>query len=435
MRHPPLIALSLIALCATGCAPESDLGEQGGAAAILGGAPVERTVIRAPVLLDGLGDRRVDQTVVIEDGIIAEVRDARDDDAVDVDLTGMTLLPGMIDTHVHAGWFFDEEGRLAQNVSPEARTEKAIENAHAMMRAGFTTTQSLGGPEDEAARDRMTAAADGGPRLLTSMGSLSVRTGDPAAFRAAVRELAARGADVIKIFGSESIRTGGAPTLSQAQLDAGCGEARDQGLRAVVHAHGPESARRASLAGCTTIEHGALLDRETLELLAANGTFYDPNIHLIFQNYFDRQDAYIGIGSYSAEGFEQMRAAVPSALAAFREALTVPGLDVVFGTDAVAGAHGRNAEELFYRVEQGGQAPMDAIVSATSLAATSLGMEDRIGAIAPGLQADLIAVAGDPSADIRALARVAWVWVGGRVLERPSTAPIPPAAGAAPRTR
>ena len=204
--------------------------------------------------------------------------------------------------------------------------------------------------------------------------------------------------------------------MSQDQLDAACGEAEVRGLRAVVHAHGPESARRATSAGCTTIEHGALLDRPTLELMAERGTFYDPNIHLIFQNYFDNQDRYIGIGGYTEEGFQQMRDAVPSALEAFRTALAVPGLKTVFGTDAVAGAHGRNVGELIYRVHQGGQSALDAVTSATSLAAESLGMSADIGTIAVGMMADIIAVDGDPAGEIEALQRVRFVMVGGRAV-------------------
>jgi imidazolonepropionase-like amidohydrolase len=204
--------------------------------------------------------------------------------------------------------------------------------------------------------------------------------------------------------------------MSQEQLDAACGEAAALGLRAVVHAHGPESARRSSQAGCTTIEHGALLDRATLEFMAEKGTFYDPNIHLIFQNYFDNEDRYIGIGGYTAEGFEQMRVAVPRALDAFRTALTVPGLKIVFGTDAVAGAHGRNVEELVYRVREGGQSASDAIVSATSRAAESLRMGNEIGSIRVGWAADIIAVEGDPAVEIEALERVRWVMVGGQPL-------------------
>lgn len=380
-------------------------------------AQMGSTVLRADRVVDGRGNVLPNRDVVVRDGRITEIvpRGQGSGDQV-VDLSGLTLLPGLIDTHVHAGWHFDAEGRLARETATEDRVLHAAENAYSMLQAGFTTIQSLGGVEDGPLADALERGVLPGPRLLTSLGSLSARTGGPDEMRRAVQEFAGRGADVIKIFGSESIRTGGAPTLSQEQLNAACGEASRFGLRAVVHAHGNESARRASLAGCTTIEHGALLDRATLELLAQRGTFYDPNIHLIFQNYFDNEDRYLGIGGYTREGFEQMRAAVPRALEAFQIAITVPGLKTVFGTDAVAGAHGRNVEELQYRVHVGGQAPSDAVVSATSLAAESLGLADEIGVIAPGWAADLIAVDGDPTADIDALARVRFVMKSGRVI-------------------
>ncbi len=381
-------------------------------------APAEAIVLRTSTLLDGTGRVLADRDVVVRDGRIVEVLPAGTEAmGMDVmDLRGLTVMPGMIDTHVHAGWHFDEDGRLARGSDPQVRVLHAAENAYAMLAAGFTTVQSLGGTEDGPLRDAIERGVLPGPRIVTSLGSVSANTGGPDALRAAVRDFAERGADVIKIFGSESIRTGGAPTLTAAQLEAACGEATDRGLRAVVHAHGDESARRASLAGCTTIEHGALLSRETLELLAERGTFYDPNIHLIFQNYFDNEARYLGIGGYSEEGFRQMRAAVPRALEAFRTALTVPGLETVFGTDAVAGAHGRNAEELVYRVEVGGQAPLDAITSATSLAAESLGLGGEVGRIAEGYAADVIALEGDPREDIRTLLRVRFVMKAGRVV-------------------
>src|SRR5688572_32982140 len=111
-----------------------------------------------------------------------------------------------------------------------------------------------------------------------------------------------------------------------------------------------------------------------------------------------------------------MRRAGPLVLAVFQQALKTPGLKIVFGTDALAGSHGHNFEELIYRVEKGGQAPMAALISATSGAAESLGLQDRIGTVAPGYEADLIAMEGDPSKDIRALQRVKWVMKGGRVV-------------------
>jgi len=236
--------------------------------------------------------------------------------------------------------------------------------------------------------------------------------------RAQVDKAADDGADVIKVFASQSIRTGGGPTMSQAQMDAICGAAKQRGLRVAVHAHGPESVARAVRAGCTSIEHGALIDQATLDLMAAHGTYFDPNTDLVFRNYFENQSHFLGIGNYNEAGFAAMHAAVGRVLDVFRKALRTPGLEVVFGTDALAGSHGRNFQELEYRVRTGGQEPMAAITSATSLAAASLGLGDRIGTVAPGYEADLIAVAGDPLQDIGALERVVFVMRGGRVVKR-----------------
>jgi len=155
-------------------------------------------------------------------------------------------------------------------------------------------------------------------------------------------------------------------------------------------------------------------------LMADSGTYYDPHIGLIFQNYFQNRDRYIGIGSYTDEGFAQMERAVPRALQVFKMALERPRLRIIFGTDAVAGAHGRNFEELIYRVVEGRQAPMDAIVSATSRAAESLRLGDKIGSIESGFDADLIAIDGNPLADITALRKVKFVMRRGVVYKNES---------------
>ena len=393
------------------------------------GAPAQQppVVLRAATVLDGLGATLRDRDVVIRDRRIDEIVPAgqgtsRAEDAVLYDLGDLTLLPGLIDTHVHIGWHFDRTGRTpsrAVEETPEEAILYGAENAWLTLMGGVTTVQSVGAGSDAELRDAIARGVLPGPRILTSLISIGAGTGDPAEIRARVRELADAGADVIKIFASASIRVGGTPTLSLAQLQAACGEATARGLRTVVHAHGPESAQRSAQAGCTTIEHGALLDRETLEIMADREMFYDPNIDLIFRNYFEHKDRFLGVGNYTEEGFEQMRLAVPRALDTFKEALTVPGLRIVFGTDAVAGSHGRNSGELVYRAKTGGQTPMDVVVSATSLAAESLGLGDVIGSVAPGMVADLIAVEGDPSQDIDALPRVVFVMKDGKVYRQP----------------
>lgn len=383
------------------------------------GAVSGRIVLRAGTVLDGRGGTLEDRDVVVEDGRIVDIVERGSGRGLVYDLGDATLMPGLIDTHVHIAWHFDRTGRTQSREveeTPEEAVLRGAENAWTTLASGVTTVQSLGAEVDAELRDAFDRGLLPGPRILTSLSAIGSADATPEELRARVADLAERGADVIKIFASASIRVGGTPTLSQEQLDALCEEARAHDLRAVVHAHGPESAARASNAGCTTIEHGALLDRATLELLAANGTYYDPNIDLVLRNYFENEERFLGVGSYTAEGFDQMRAAVPRALATFQEALTVPGLKVVFGTDAVAGAHGRNHEELVYRVRTGGQPAMDAIVSATSLAAESLYLGHELGAVAPGMAADLIATTGNPAEEIEALGNVRFVMVRGSVV-------------------
>ena len=157
-------------------------------------------------------------------------------------------------------------------------------------------------------------------------------------------------------------------------------------------------------------------------MLAANGTYFDPNIGLVAQNYLAHRANYLGIGNYTEEGMAAMERSIPLALKVFKEALATPNLKIIFGTDAVAGAHGHNIEELIYRVQKGGQDPKAAITSVTSLSAESIGMGDKIGSLAPGMEADLIAVDGDPLKDITALRRVVFVMKSGRIYKGSSTA-------------
>ena len=374
-------------------------------------------VLRVGTAIDGRGGTFHNTSIVIEGSRIARIDAGAPD--VTYDLTGLTVMPGGIDTHTHLDWHFDGDDKIhhlsREEESDQQRMLYAVENAYITLMGGITTVQNLGSRLDADLRDWIARGKIPGPRILTSLQSINVRSGEPSEIRRLVRRLAADGADVIKIFASASIRVGGTPTMTEEQLRAACGEAAASGLRSAVHAHGPESARRSVVAGCTVIEHGALLDAATLELMAAHGTYYDPNIHLIFRNYFENKERFIGIGNYTEEGFAQMERAVPTALAVFQQALATPNLKIVFGTDAVAGAHGRNFEELIYRVEAGGQAPMDAIVSATSRAAESLRLGDELGFIAPGMEADLIALDGNPLQDITALRRVVFVMKGGVV--------------------
>jgi imidazolonepropionase-like amidohydrolase len=381
----------------------------------------EVITVRVGRLLDGLGGLRQNAMISVSGGEFAAVEAASG--GATWDLSAFTVLPGGIDTHTHINWHFDPDGRT-HHLSREEESQGqamlyAVENAYVTLMSGITTVQSLGSTLDLDLRDAVARGGVPGPRILTSLRSISGRSGTPERIRQAVSQRAAQGADVIKIFASASIRVGGAPTMSQEQLDAAVDEARKHGLRTAVHAHGPESARRAILAGCTVIEHGALLDQATLDLMAERGTYFDPNIDLIFRNYLENKARYLGVGNYTEEGFAHMERALQTTVEVFKQGLSTPGLKMVFGTDAVAGAHGRNFEELIARVERGGQDPMDAIISATSLAAESLGLDGEIGTIAPGMQADLIAVDGNPLEDITALRRVVFVMRRGVVFKSP----------------
>jgi imidazolonepropionase-like amidohydrolase len=316
--------------------------------------------------------------------------------------------------HVHITWHFGPNGRAEdKNETPEEATLAAAANAWATLVAGFTTVQSVGAPEDKYLRAAIAARDIPGPRIITSLEPIEDSKLSPDQIRQAIRKLKADGADVVKIFASKSIREGGGQSLSDEQLEAACGEARAQGLRSLVHAY-RTAIRAATLAGCKEIEHGTYASDEDLRLMAEHGTFFDPQVGLVIHNYLDNKQKFLGIGNYNDEGFAKMQEVLSLNQAMFKRALAIKRLKIVFGTDAVAGAHGHNEEEFIYRV-QDGQNAMDALVAANSRAAESLHLEDEIGTIAPGMQADIIGLDGNPLRDITAVRRVVFVMKGGKV--------------------
>ncbi|MGE0862751.1 MAG: amidohydrolase family protein [Vicinamibacterales bacterium] len=372
--------------------------------------------IRARTVIDGKGQILRNTVVSIRDGKINRVGGTSG--AVTHDLGTLTLMPGWIDTHVHIGWHFGAKGRFHSGPEPaEQAALYAAENAYLTLLAGFTTVQSVGSLSDKPVRDAIARGILPGPRILSSLGQVSNPKLTADEIRADIRKKKADGADLVKIFASASIRDGGVPTLSQEQLDAACGEARAQGLRSMVHAHSPESMVRAARARCTVVEHGGLASPESLRALADAGVYFDPNIGLVTQNYLENKSRFLGVGGYTEEGFVAMAKALDLKDAMFGAALRTPGLKMVMGTDAVAGAHGQNAREAIERVKSG-QRPMDAIISMTSLAAQSMGLEAVTGSITTGLAADLVAVEGDPLTDITALQRVRFVMKDGKIYKR-----------------
>jgi imidazolonepropionase-like amidohydrolase len=381
-------------------------------------AQTQSVTIRAAQVIDGTGTVRSNATVEVRDGKIVAV-DQRTG-PVTYDLGSATLLPGMIDVHVHIGYHFGKDGRAQnQGETPAEMALFAAENAWVTLTNGFTTVQSVGAASDKELRDAIARGVLPGPRILTSLGSMSERTGTPAQLRDYVRTQKQNGADLIKIFASKSIREGGAQTMTDEQLAAACGEAKAQGLRTLVHA--PDAVLAAARAGCSQVEHGAYVSDEGLKYMAEKGVFFDPNIGLVLQNYIENKARFLGIGNYNDEGFAFMEKAVPTNYAMFRRALAAK-VKMPIGTDAVAGGHGQNAREIITRVKDGGQRPMDAIVAATSLAAESMGLSQQVGSLTPGLQADIIAVDGDPLQDIAALRRVTFVMKGGHLYKNATAA-------------
>ena len=381
-----------------------------------GRAQTQSVTIRAARIIDGIGKVLTNAVVEVKGDTIAAV-DQRSG-PVTYDLGNVTLLPGMIDTHVHIGAHFNKDGRADDSgETPVEAALYAAENAWVTLINGFTTVQSVGATSDKALRDAINRGVLPGPRILTSLGSMNENTGPPEQLREYVRKQKQAGADLIKIFASKSIREGGAKTMTDEQLMAACGEATVQGLRTLVHAHAADAVLAAAKAGCSQVEHGAYVSDEALKYLAERGVYFDPNIGVVLQNYLENKPKFLGLGNYTEEGFAFMEKAVPTNYAMFKRARAANVL-MPMGTDAVAGAHGQNAREIITRVREGGQSQVDAIIGATSLAAKSLGLAKQIGALAPGLQADIVAVAGNPLEDINALRRVSFVMKAGRIYRR-----------------
>lgn len=376
--------------------------------------------IQAGTVLDGKGHVLHDVQITVQSGKILRVEKAQG--PATYNLSKMTVLPGWIDLHDHVVWHFGPNGRLEdKNETPERAALAYAGNAWNTLMAGFTTIQSVGSPEDKDLRDAINSGVLPGPRILTALRPITDSKLTPDQIREAVRKLKADGADVVKIFASKSIREGGGQTLTDEQLQAACSEATAQGLRTIVHAY-KTAVRASAIAGCTQVEHGTYATDEDLRAMAEHNTYFDPQVGLVIHNYLDNKEKFLGIGNYTEDGFAKMQEVLPLNQEMFRRALATKGLKIVFGTDAVAGAHGHNAEEFIYRV-QAGQDPMDAMVAANSRAAESLKLQDQIGAIAPGMQADIIALDGDPLKDITAVRRVVFVMKGGKVYKNQGDRP------------
>ena len=356
-----------------------------------------------------------------------------------VDLSAKTVLPGLIDAHVHLTG--DPDGQFWQHAvdPPEWGVIIGVKNARITAKAGFTTVRDVGSaPLTAYALRRGTEGGQiVGPRILASGPAISTigGHGDVSGFRpeviaalgdgnictgaeqcaARVREASRAGADLIKITATGGVLSQQARGLGQhftdAEMKAIVDTAQNLGLKVAAHAHGARGIEAAARAGVDSIEHGTFADARAIAAMKASGTVLVPTL-MAFTGLRDRTGKGIYTPAVEAK-VRQTLGAVGKAARAARSA----GVPVVFGTDSAVYEHGRNAEEFAQLVELGGMTPAEALASATTAAAKLLDLEGQVGRIAPGYSADLIAVSGDPLQNIRVLEKVDYVMVRGRTIE------------------
>jgi imidazolonepropionase-like amidohydrolase len=405
--------------------------------------PDHPVLLRAARLLDvDAGELREPGEVLVDGDRIAEVRPARvPDDAEVVDLGDVTLLPGLMDMEVNLlmGGPDHESPLVAVQDDPVVKTLRGVANARRTLRAGFTTVRNLGlfvqtGGLllDVALKKAIDLNWIEGPRIVPAGHAISPTGGhlDPTMFqrlgpgvlplsveegiadgiaevRKAVRYQIKHGAQLIKVCASGGVmsHTGpaGAQQYSDEELAAIADEAHRAGLRVAAHAHGDDGIRAAVLAGIDCIEHASLMSDETLELVIERGTFLVPTTYLADGMDVSRADP--ALQKKAAEVFPRAKQTIAKAIAR--------GARIACGTDAPAIPHGRNAKELVALVDRG-MTPIQAVRAATTVAAELIDVDDR-GRLEPGLYADIVGVAGDPTADITATERVRFVMKGGVV--------------------
>jgi len=402
-----------------------------------------RTLLHCGQLLDVLtGTVRGETTIVVVGNRITAVSPgllpALDGD-VDIDLKKHTVMPGLIDLHVHLQSYFGPQRYLErfQN-NPEDNALLAAHHARITLRAGFTTVRDLGGEQVVALRNAISKGIAEGPRIVAAGRSIAVTgghadqsngmrrdlQGDPGPdsgvingpddARKAVRQRYKEGADVIKITATGGVlsvaKDGFRPQFTQEEVNAIVETANDLGMATAAHAHGSEGMKRAVLAGITSIEHGTMMTAEVMDLMQERGTWYVPTLSA---GKFTEEKAKEP-GFYPAIVAQKALAVSPLMMDTFRTAIG-RGVKVAFGTDAGVFPHGDNAKEFAYMIE-GGMSPMAAIQSATVNASRVLGVEKDLGSIETGKLADLIAVAGNPVEDITELQRVKFVMKDGQVV-------------------
>ncbi len=384
-------------------------------------APQPRdTIYKFARVIDGRGHVYPDGIVAVRGSRIRALSKAGSSrGARVVDLTRFTAIPGLIDVHTHMTYYWNPEmgGRpRGQRRHPAVTVFLAQENARRTLEAGVTTVRDLNasGEMDLALRDLIAMRRIVGPRMLVSGQGLSGRPTPPgsAQMRALVDERVKAGVEWIKVFASrggfEDVTTD--RTLSFEEIQAAVDEAHAQGKRIAVHSYGPDAARDAVRAGADSLEHAVDLDDETLAEMARRGTVYVPTVdHNRY--YIDARDQY----GFPPGAEDELRAYIERNVDTLRRAIKA-GVRVAMGSDAVYTMFGQNTRELGWFVK-GGMTPAEALASATTIPAELLRMEQSIGALAPGCYADIVAVEGDPLADIDVVInRVRWVMKEGSVV-------------------
>jgi imidazolonepropionase-like amidohydrolase len=406
-------------------------------------AQAEVTVLRAARLFDGKSDTLASPGLVIISGDRIEAVGPNSTvpaGAKVIDLGDATLLPGLIDAHTHlqGGGAGDSTARLLAplTLTVAERALAAVPVARTTLHAGFTTVRDLGGREliSFGLREAINKRHIDGPRMVTVAWGIGTTGGHcdstngytpgvlgpglespavgngPDAMRAAVRLNVKHGANVIKVCATGGVLSLNddvdSPQLTQEEMNALVDQAHTMGRKAAAHAHGAEGAKRAIRAGIDSIEHGSFLDEEALKLMVEKRTWYVPTLMAL-----EGVREAIPKGRLDPRVVRKAQRALDSIDYTVKRAIAM-GVRIAFGTDAGVYPHGRNAGEFRLLVEHG-MKPVEALKAATSYDAELLGITDRLGTLAPGKIADVIAVPGDPLANIRQTEKVFFVMKDG----------------------
>ena len=410
---------------------------------VCGCAQAETVVLKAARLFDGKSDRLESPGLVVVSGDRIEAvgpKSAIPAGARVIDLGDATLLPGFMDAHTHlrGGAVGDSASRqlVPLTTTLAERALASVPVARVTLRAGFTTVRDLGGAQflNIGLRDAINKGYIEGPRMLTVASALGTTGGhcdgtngyvpnvlspaleNPAVangadgMRAAVRWNVKYGADVIKVCATGGVMSLNddvdSPQLTQDEMNALVDQAHTMGRKAAAHAHGAEGAKRAIRAGIDSIEHGSFLDDEALKLMIEKRTWYVPTLMAV-----EGVREAIPKGRLDPRVVKKARRAMDSIDYTVKRAIAM-GVRIAFGTDAGVYPHGRNAGEFKLLVDRG-MKPVEALKAATSYDAELLGISDRLGTLSPGKLADIVAVPGDPVADIQQTEKVFFVMKEG----------------------